>query len=1368
MNSRTVKFRNQIRLITVFALFVSTLYIPNLQPIANATVAGTSECASDISYLAGATTNYVDGQCVVVFSGAPNAGGNRANSWTAPLGVTKVRVLLVGGGGSGGKGGIGSNEAGGGGAGGLILAETSTVPGTTYEFTIGSGGSGANYGSSGNSSAAFGFEAFGGGKGGGSNGSTISLPGSGGSGGGGAHDKVTGGSRNQVFGRGFDGGTPITNSAGAGGGGAVGKGKTTSQVVTPYAAYVGGDGGEGFCTAISGTSTCYAGGGGGTGSWSNDTQIYGAGGSSVGGAGNGSAGLDNTGSGGGGRTGSEAGNAGNGGSGVLIIRWTPSGYTNSLKMYAKTDSGATSSTTFSSAGKFYSSCSSSEDVFPYPGDSFASRNWGADSDGGGPIGCGGDGFTLYVTGWVKVPASTVRFYTKGDDGTKLQIDGVTKVEYTSDQGPVIQPVNNSNNEVTGLVPDTWHRIDAWLHENGGSAYLELMWSTDGGTTKTAIPATSLTYQFPSTIKSISTSSSFAVRESSTVTMELDTTTVKVYNDAGTSLLAQTGSFQIVDSGTVSTMCSAFTPNAAGRGTCIWRPENLGTRPIVFAYNSADNLGVNNTQLFLSSTSSAQISSTRQSLLVESMYSSSDTDTAISLTSDTQYAALSDTTSSIFDLNTGTGLTIQAWVNPSNCSGSTERPVVHKLNAYSLYCKSGTWWYKFAGASTAWSGVDTGVPVRLNSWQNVTIAKLTNSNNVGFTLDGKTETITARLSADGAGSGAMAVNNNDFEIGAQSGVGKFLGQIDEVKVFNIYRYDFQIPGDISNYLSPSTSGLVAYYDMNESSTGFIHNRVTGSLISQDLKVYGSPNFPSIAETSYSAGVTTVIFKRSYLTAGSGWKMPVAKSNVSVVLVGGGGGGGGGYQGGGGGAGGMIESTTSLAATFYPIKIGLGGAGRKTACDALPKNGESTTAFNLTAIGGGSGGVEYQCGGLSDNSNGDYLSVAPNAGGSGGGGNWSSLAGAAGTTGQGNPGGTSINLENSGGYYTTTRYGGAGGGGAGAAGSAPVGTKIASPTLVAKGGNGGAGKYSEILGSYVAGGGGGSIRNADSTSYKGLGGNGGGGDSGWATGLNASDGAPNTGGGGGASSGIYGGDGMSSPEKFYILGQSGDGGSGIVALRWSEKSKQAPIYIGQYTAFTGISTYPINVYGGSGTGTLTRSMIDSGTAQCVLQSGFFVQANKVGQCSVSATKAEDANYYAETATATIYWIQWSDAYATRVPSAPTEIVLQHKTQIIKYNFDTLTVTSYQDSSGNPVTQIIAGSQIRILGDGFNTADSTTEAVFGNAELVDMNYSTPALQIVSNGSGGYYILVTVPAGATTDSVVVNSAKGTAVGPVLTILSP
>jgi hypothetical protein len=232
-------------------------------------------------------------------------------------------------------------------------------------------------------------------------------------------------------------------------------------------------------------------------------------------------------------------------------------------MYAKTDIGATSATTFSNAGKFYTSCSTTEDVFPYPGEAIAARDWGGDADGGGPIGCGADGFTIYGTGWVKVPAATVRFYTKGDDGTKLQIDGVTKVEYNLDQGPVIQPANNLNNEVTGLVPDTWHRIDVWLHENGGGAYLELMWSTDGGTTKTAIPSTSLTYQFPTQITSVSVSGSLTVRESSTVTTALDTTTVKVYNDSGSSLLSRAGYFQVIDSGTASTTCASFAPAADG-------------------------------------------------------------------------------------------------------------------------------------------------------------------------------------------------------------------------------------------------------------------------------------------------------------------------------------------------------------------------------------------------------------------------------------------------------------------------------------------------------------------------------------------------------------------------------------------------------------------------------------------------------------------------------------------------------------------------------------------------------------------------------------------------------------------------------------
>ena len=74
----------------------------------------------------------------------------------------------------------------------------------------------------------------------------------------------------------------------------------------------------------------------------------------------------------------------------------------------------------------------------------------------------------------------------------------------------------------------------------------------------------------------------------------------------------------------------------------------------------------------------------------------------------------------------------------------------------------------------------------------------------------------------------------------------------------------------------------------------------------------------------------------------------------------------------------------------------------------------------------------------------------------------------------------------------------------------------------------------------------------------------------------------------------------------------------------KSRQTALSIGQYMAFVGTSTYPINVYGGSGTGTLSRSLTSSGTANCTLQSGMFVQASAVGSCSVTAVKLRDSNY------------------------------------------------------------------------------------------------------------------------------------------------
>ncbi len=212
---------------------------------------------------------------------------------------------------------------------------------------------------------------------------------------------------------------------------------------------------------------------------------------------------------------------------------------------------------------------------------------------------------------------------------------------------------------------------------------------------------------------------------------------------------------------------------------------------------------------------------------------------------------------------------------------------------------------------------------------------------------------------------------------------------------------------------------------------------------------------------------------------------------------------------------------------------------------------------------------------------------------------------------------------------------------------------------------------------------------------------------------------------------------------------------------DKARQASLSIGQYNAFVGTSTYPINVYGGSGTGAVTRSRLSAGSANCTLASGMFLTATSPGTCSVQAVKAGDTNYLSETATATIYWIQWSDAYATRAPSTPTEIVLNHSTAITKYNYDTLTVTSYQNSSGVTITSIATGATLRIIGDGFDPTSAYTEVVFASMDALDL---TSGLQVISSG-GSNYLQLTVPSGVTTGAITVNSPKGTAVGPVLTI---
>ena len=150
-------------------------------------------------------------------------------------------------------------------------------------------------------------------------------------------------------------------------------------------------------------------------------------------------------------------------------------------------------------------------------------------------------------------------------------------------------------------------------------------------------------------------------------------------------------------------------------------------------------------------------------------------------------------------------------------------------------------------------------------------------------------------------------------------------------------------------------------------------------------------------------------------------------------------------GGGGAGGMItDDALSLTSGAHTVTIGAGGT-----IGTFPQNGENTTAFGLTAIGGGAGAFR------------DGGQQGPGSGGSGGGESRNNTGpGGAGTAGQGFQGGSgdSANLG--------------GGGGAGGAGSA---------------GSGGPGKASNITGSSVTYARGGGSDGWDGSQQYGAGGN-----------------------------------------------------------------------------------------------------------------------------------------------------------------------------------------------------------------------------------------------------------------------------------------
>ena len=224
------------------------------------------------------------------------------DTFTPLQSLTTDCLVVAGGGGA---------QVGGGGAGGFRTASLS-VTATAYTVTVGAGGVGAVFNGSSTKGGNSTFSTITS-TGGGQSGKTDTNPRNGfagGSGGGGAGD----GGTSSSGGAGNEGGySPVEGYAGGGNGGNIaspypgGGGGGSAAIGSNASASLGGAGGAGTSSLISGTTNVYAVGGDG-----------GIGASSIG---NGANGTANRGNGGFGSRQTTTGIGGNGGSGIVVIRY---------------------------------------------------------------------------------------------------------------------------------------------------------------------------------------------------------------------------------------------------------------------------------------------------------------------------------------------------------------------------------------------------------------------------------------------------------------------------------------------------------------------------------------------------------------------------------------------------------------------------------------------------------------------------------------------------------------------------------------------------------------------------------------------------------------------------------------------------------------------------------------------------------------------------------------------------------------------------------------------------------------------------------------------------------------------------------------
>ncbi len=231
--------------------------------------------------------------------------------------------------------------------------------------------------------------------------------------------------------------------------------------------------------------------------------------------------------------------------------------------------------------------------------------------------------------------------------------------------------------------------------------------------------------------------------------------------------------------------------------------------------------------------------------------------------------------------TGTEITLEAWINADNfASNSHENPIIDKhglsVEGYTLRCGgSGILSFNLGDGSSWYEVVSPTNSLSTNTWHHV--AGVYDGTNMKIYVDGEEVN---------SGSTGASINDNgsNLSIGgaAEYPDRRFDGKIDEVRVWSVARSPSQIIENMCNTLTGNESGLVAYYNFDNSSGELVQDFGHEDQAMSDGTWSGNSggSFISPEWTSSAAFNTWLNASSTSWSTGSNWSLGAYPNSNSV--------------------------------------------------------------------------------------------------------------------------------------------------------------------------------------------------------------------------------------------------------------------------------------------------------------------------------------------------------------------------------------------------------------------------------------------------------------------------------------------------------